>query len=155
MAKRWICCWCWRRHLLFGCQHGLKTTPPGQSRRILPRTCKARRKYLLTCKVSRYCVLALHSRISSAVCCCRISVPTNTIHLPNVVVMLAHRLRRWPNITTVVVLVRQLSFSPECIIICLTGLMAQLWPEPAFNGCHDPFLRQLIGRDHGLDQSAV
>ena len=45
---------------------------------------KAKRQYLLTCKVSRYCFLDLH--------------PANTRRWTNVGLMLAHRLRRWANI---------------------------------------------------------
>ena len=37
----------------------------GRYRPILP--CKAKRQYLLTCKVSKYCLLALQSSISTGV----------------------------------------------------------------------------------------
>ena len=36
--------------------------------------CKAKRQYLLTCKVSRYCLLSLHGRVHA--------VPANVNHVP-------------------------------------------------------------------------
>ena len=47
---------------LYPCHHTHKSHPYITQPAML---CKAKRQYLLTCKVSRYCLLALHDRLQS------------------------------------------------------------------------------------------
>ena len=69
--------------------------------------CKSKRQYLLTCKVSRYCLLVLHgsivqlfSKMQRARCkvIVRFSNPTNTKHLHDICTMLVQRRRRWAEV---------------------------------------------------------
>ena len=53
--------------------------------------CKGKRQYLLTCKLSRYCLSALHGIIIRP-------HPANMRCWPNVGLQLSHRLRRWPTV---------------------------------------------------------
>ena len=75
--------------------------------------CKAKRQYLLTCKVSRYCLLPLHGSVAplqwwplcapdhlpcSAIAAPRGPIPLNKTHSPSIGTMLGQRQRRWPSI---------------------------------------------------------
>ena len=63
--------------------------------------CKAKRQYMLTCNVNRYCLSA-----------CTAVSPANTRHWTTVGSMLGHRLRRWPTVE-----------STMAQSLCLLGLL--------------------------------
>ena len=61
--------------------------------------CKAETQYLLTCKVSRYCVLALHSSVLVGITHVHMSLePCKHETLNNVGFMLGHRRTGWASI---------------------------------------------------------